>query len=228
MSLQSHLERLKSLLSDEDLQLFEQLSERLNNSKGDFTELSEEDLTLIAEMEKKYGDKIHQSAVDNLNEVVDESTQDASNNELLNKNSLNNSALDEGARNNPISSLDDQQNEEAILGVNAVISDEFPLLKTEFALYVKDMLLRELGEQFSSLKATVSYAFEQKWIPQELQNPDVCETLFERFFSDIEQANQWRYELQGQKVDSSNKSMAVGLTWFMYVFQLKQWLDKTS
>ncbi|PWK53346.1 hypothetical protein [Pleionea mediterranea] len=214
MSLQSHLERLKNLLSEQDLQLFEQLSERLNNTEGDFTELTEQDLALIAQMEKKYGDKIHQSAVENLDEVVDESKQMSSS--------------DDTSEHEVVDTPDSQahQQDEPILGVNAVIPDEFPLLKTEFALYVKDMLLRELGEQFSSLKASVSYAFEKKWIPQELQNPDVCETLFERFFSDIEQANQWRYELQGQKVDSSNKSMAVGLTWFMYVFQLKQWLDK--
>ena len=57
MSLQSHLERLKNLLSEQDLQLFEQLSERLNNTEGDFTELTEQDLALIAQMEKKYGDK---------------------------------------------------------------------------------------------------------------------------------------------------------------------------
>ena len=214
MSLQSHLERLKNLLSEQDLQLFEQLSERLNNTEGDFTELTEQDLALIAQMEKKYGDKIHQSAVENLDEVVDESKQVP-----LSDNTSEHEVVD-----TPDSQA--HQQDEPILGVNAVIPDEFPLLKTEFALYVKDMLLRELGEQFSSLKASVSYAFEKKWIPQELQNPDVCETLFERFFSDIEQANQWRYELQGQKVDSSNKSMAVGLTWFMYVFQLKQWLDK--
>ena len=214
MSLQSHLERIKNLLSEQDLQLFEQLSERLNNTEGDFTELTEQDLALIAQMEKKYGDKIHQSAVENLDEVVDESKQMSSS--------------DDTSEHEVVDTPDSQahQQDEPILGVNAVIPDEFPLLKTEFALYVKDMLLRELGEQFSSLKASVSYAFEKKWIPQELQNPDVCETLFERFFSDIEQANQWRYELQGQKVDSSNKSMAVGLTWFMYVFQLKQWLDK--
>ena len=214
MSLQSHLERLKNLLSEQDLQLFEQLSERLNNTEGDFTELTEQDLALIAQMEKKYGDKIHQSAVENLDEVVDESKQVP-----LSDNTSEHEVVD-------TPDLQAHQQDEPILGVNAVIPDEFPLLKTEFALYVKDMLLRELGEQFSSLKASVSYAFEKKWIPQELQNPDVCETLFERFFSDIEQANQWRYELQGQKVDSSNKSMAVGLTWFMYVFQLKQWLDK--
>ncbi len=107
-----------------------------------------------------------------------------------------------------------------------VIKDEFPLLKTEFAEYVKDMLLRELQEEHRDLKSAVSYAYETKWLPQELRNPDVCETLFERFFSDIEKANQWRYEFQGQKTDTSNKTMAVGLTWFMYVYQLKQWVDK--
>jgi hypothetical protein len=88
------------------------------------------------------------------------------------------------------------------------------------------MLLRELKEDYRDLKSAVTYAYESKWLPQELRNPDVCETLYERFFSDIERANQWRYELQGQKADASNKTMAVGLTWFMYVYQLKQWVDK--
>lgn len=111
-------------------------------------------------------------------------------------------------------------------GVQPVVKDEFPLLKTEFAQYVKDMLLRELQEEHKDLKSAVTYAYETKWLPQELRNPDVCETLFERFFSDIETANQWRYEFQGQKTESNNKTMAVGLTWFMYVYQLKQWVDK--
>ncbi|NVK89461.1 MAG: hypothetical protein HWE13_15090 [Gammaproteobacteria bacterium] len=106
-----------------------------------------------------------------------------------------------------------------------VVQDNHRLLKTEFAGYVKDMLLRELGGQFSDLKSAVNFAYEQKWLPAELKNPDVCETLYERFFSDIEQANQWRLELQGEKADLNNKPLAIGLTWFMYIFQLKQWVD---
>ncbi len=192
MSLENHLDRLKSLLSDEDLKKFEQLSQRMSQLGGDFSKLTEGELELIAEMEKKYGDEIHATAVENVEEVVD--TTDA-----------------EGA-----------------VQENAVVPDEFPLLKTEFAGYVKDMLLRELGDRFSDLKSSVNFAYENKWIPQELQNQDVCETLYERFFSDIERANEWRYQLQGQRADTTNKTMAIGLTWFMYVFQLKQWVDKYS
>lgn len=192
MSLENHLDRLKSLLSDEDLKKFESLSQRMSQLGGDFSKLTESELELIAEMEKKYGDEIHATAVENVEEVVDTAEADD------------------------------------VVQDNAVVPDEFPLLKTEFAGYVKDMLLRELSDRFSDLKSSVNFAYENKWIPQELQNQDVCETLYERFCSDIERANEWRYQLQGQRTDTSNKTMAIGLTWFMYVFQLKQWVDKYS
>ncbi|NVJ61215.1 MAG: hypothetical protein HWE27_12545 [Gammaproteobacteria bacterium] len=190
MSLANHLERLKQLLSEDDLAAFERLSEKLKTIGGDFSLLSESERALIAKMEQKYGDAIQEEAIADADTV------------------LNATPAEPQARTG-----------------GAVAPESLPLLKTEFAEYVKDMLLRELP-QMKDLKQAVNYAFEQKWIPQELQNPDVCETLFERFFSDIELANQWRYELMGEKVDSNNKTMAIGLTWFMYIYQLKKWVEK--
>ncbi|WP_144394860.1 hypothetical protein [Pleionea sediminis] len=207
MSLENHLGRLKALLSEEDLQKFEALSHRLSETEGDFSLLNESELELIAEMERKYGDQIHATAVNHASDVVAETNPDFSETE---------------SEGNAKETIRDTINE------NAVVLDEFPLLKTEFAQYVKDMLLRELGSQFPDLKSSVSYAFENKWIPQELRNQDVCETLYERFFSDIEKANEWRYQLNGQRTESDNKTMAIGLTWFMYIFQLKQWIEKLT
>jgi hypothetical protein len=194
MSLKQHLERLKQLLSEEDRVRFEQLNQRINQLNGDFSALNEQERAFVAQMERKYGDKIRAMALEHAEEVVADNTNH----------------------------VEDEQSQ------HSVVKDEFPLLKTEFAEYVKDMLLRELKEEHRDLKAAVTFAYQSKWLPQELRNPDVCETLYERFFSDIERANQWRFELQGKQADenSSNKTMAVGLTWFMYVYQLKQWVDK--
>ncbi|MEE4246060.1 MAG: hypothetical protein V2I33_11655 [Kangiellaceae bacterium] len=108
------------------------------------------------------------------------------------------------------------------------VVNDFPLLKTEFADYVKDMLLRELSEEVTDLKSAVSYAFETKWLPNELKNPDVCETLYERFCSDIEQTNEWRMQFDPNAQKADSKQMAIGLTWFMYIFQLKQWVDSNQ
>ncbi len=185
MSLSNHLERLKSLLSEQDLFAFEQLNQKLMDAKGDLTALSDADLSLIEQMEQKYGDQIRDTAVEHADEVIKESHFKA------------------------------QQ----------IIKDEFPLLKTEFAEYVKDLLFRELSERFTSLEEMVAFAFNQKWIPQELKNPDVCETLYERFFSDINSANEWRSKMQGGSENIDNKTLAVGLTWFMYIYQLKQSLN---
>jgi|GEM_PF-1871014 len=194
MSLQQHLEKLKSLLSQDDLIEFERLTTRMAEVKGDFTQLTDKELSLIAKMEQKYGDPIRDETLQtDPSKIAEEVTE---------------SGLD----------TDSQQ----------VVKDEFPLLNTEFAGYVKDMLLRELGQRFPDLKSAVNFAFENKWLPDELKNPDVCETLFERFFSDIERANQWRKELQGQEADLSNKPLSIGLTWFMYIFQLKQSVDRYS
>lgn len=192
MSLANHLEKLKQLLSEDDLEAFEALSKKLKTIGGDFSLLSESDKALIAKMEQKYGDAIQEEAIADADTVLEATAEQS----------------------------------DKVKG-GAVAPEALPLLKTEFAEYVKDMLLRELP-QFKELKQAVSYAFEEKWIPQELQNPDVCETLFERFFSDIETANQWRYELMGEKVDSNNKTMAIGLTWFMYIYQLKKWVEQYS
>ena len=175
MSLESHLDKLKQVLSAEDLEIFESLSRRINEVGGNLQALSNHDKELIQAMERKYNDSIREQAINNVQDVVPE---------------------------------------------------EFPMLKTEFATYVKDMLLRELGDEFGSMKAVVNHAFETKWMPSELRNPDVCETLYERFFADIEQANQWRAQIQNEQADLSNKPVAVGLAWFMYIFQLKQWVEQ--
>ena len=174
MSLTSQLEKLKALLSSDDLLVFETLSDKLRLAKGDLSQLSSEERELIRTMETKYNDKI--------NHAVSQSSTE-------------------------------------------VVPDEFPMLKTEFASYVKDMLLRELGAEFNTLQLAVDYAYQTKWIPAELKNRDVCETLFERFFADIEQANQWREQFSDTNDALTDKSMSVGLAWFIYVYQLKQWVD---
>ncbi len=104
--------------------------------------------------------------------------------------------------------------------------NSYKMLDTEFGTYVKNMLTRELREQFSTFESMVQYAYDKKWMPAELQNPDVCETLFERFFSDIDKANQWRNQLSDASYDMTDKNMAVGLTWFIYIYQLKTYIEE--
>lgn len=96
-------------------------------------------------------------------------------------------------------------------------------LGTPFSLYVKNVLHRELCVEGESLVVAVNKAFDHKWLPQELKNKEICETKYSQYESEIVQLNQWRNGLAGQQ-SLDEKTMAVGLAWFMKVYQLKQFL----
>lgn len=96
------------------------------------------------------------------------------------------------------------------------------LLETGFAGYVRQLLARDLKERFPNEEDAVRFAFQNKWIAQELKDPKIAQKIFEDFTDDISEANQWRDEVVGVE---SDKGMAVGLTWFMVVFQLNQRLN---
>ncbi|MET1256012.1 hypothetical protein [Aliikangiella maris] len=106
---------------------------------------------------------------------------------------------------------------------NTINDNESDFLTLPFAQYVRQILARDLGGQFPLEEEAIGYAFDNKWLPLECQRPELIEELFERFKADIVEINRWRSEL----VDvSSDIKMAVGLAWFMVIFQLNQRINQ--
>ena len=165
------LQKMIAQLSDEDKVIFSQLAEKLNETDGDISKLSKEELSIVSRMESKYSDKLSQ-----------------------------------------ISTVDTNSNVDAQDG----------LLSTTFASYVRQLLARDLKEQFPNEEDAVKFAFQNKWIPEEIKNTDSANKIFADYEKDICDANQWREEVVGIE---SDKSMAVGMTWFMVVFQLNEKLN---
>ena len=162
----SVLNEMLKLLSDEDKIIFEQLSEKLKTIGGDLSQLSDEEKRLIQDMESKYGEQINQ-------------THD---------------------------NFQDQ-------------SDELDILSLPFAQHVRQVLARDLGEQFPEEAQAIQFAFENKWIPVDCQDESMALEIYERFEQDINEANQWREDMVGV---NSDKKMAVGLAWFMVIFKLHE------
>ena len=162
----SVLNKMLALLSEEDKNLFEGLSDRLKKVNGDIKLLSEEDILLINKMEAEYGDSI--------NKTHKEDSQDISQEEFLN---------------------------------------------TPFAHYVRQTLARDLGNKFPQEEEAINFAFNQKWLPIDCQDESLSKDLYQKFSDDINEANQWRKDMLDI---NSDKKMAVGLAWFMVVFQLHQ------
>lgn len=160
------LQTMLEQLSDEDRQLFDGLSHRLSEVKGDISRLSPQDIQLIQTMEEKYGDSI-----------------------------------------------------KAAHSAQAAPQAELDLLTLPFAQYVRQVIARDLGAQFPQEEDAIAYVFENKWLPADCQDEKMVADIYERYQGDIAEANQWREELVSHDRD---KKMALGLTWFMVVFQLYQ------
>ena len=164
------LEQMIAQLSDEDKSIFTELASKLESVDGDVSKLSAEELSIIGEMENKYGDKL--SSFQEKSEVTVESPQE--------------------------------------------------LIDSGFGTHVRQLLARDLKEQFPQEEDAVRFAFQNKWIAQELKNTEVALKIFDDFEQDICEANQWRDEVVGI---NSDKSLAVGMTWFMVVFRLNERLN---
>lgn len=102
------------------------------------------------------------------------------------------------------------------------IENSSELLESGFASHVRQILARDLKSQFPNEEDAVKFAFQNKWIPEEFKDPKKSLAIFENYQQDICEANQWREEVVGVE---SDKSMAIGLTWFMVIFQLNQRLN---
>jgi hypothetical protein len=96
------------------------------------------------------------------------------------------------------------------------------LLETGFGAFARQLLARDLKAQFPNEQDAVRFAFQNKWIPNDFKESNSSQKIFEEFKDDICEANQWREEVVGIE---SDKSLAVGLTWFMVLFQLNQTLN---
>ncbi len=96
-------------------------------------------------------------------------------------------------------------------------TQDFNILETAFAGYVKQLLARDLSAQFPKEEDAIKFAFQNKWIAQDLKEIKTAEEVLELYKNDIGNANQWRESTVG--IDS-DKSMAVGMTWFMVIFAL--------
>ncbi|TQV82766.1 hypothetical protein [Aliikangiella coralliicola] len=96
------------------------------------------------------------------------------------------------------------------------------LIDTPFGNYVRQVLARDLANEFPQEAAAVAFAFENKWLPVDCQEENLIADIYDRYKDDIHIANQWRDEMLS--VDSDRK-MAVGLAWFMVIYQLHQRLQ---
>ena len=99
---------------------------------------------------------------------------------------------------------------------------DFDILTTPFAEFVRKILTRDLGHEFSEEEAVVAHVFNNKWLPIDCQDEELVDSVFERFEADIVEANQWREDLVATAKD---KRMAVSMTWFMVIFQLHKRLQ---
>jgi len=101
-------------------------------------------------------------------------------------------------------------------------SQSSDLLLSSFASHARQILARDLKSQFPNEEDAVRFAFQNKWLPDDFKENDSALQLFEDYKQDICEANQWREEVVGIE---SDKRMAVGLTWFMVIFQLNEKLN---
>ncbi len=96
------------------------------------------------------------------------------------------------------------------------------LLGSGFASHVRQILARDLKEQFPNEEDAVKFAFQNKWIPDDFRDAKITSQIFDDYKQDIGEANQWREDIVGIE---SDKNMAVGMTWFMVVYQLNERLN---
>jgi hypothetical protein len=108
------------------------------------------------------------------------------------------------------------------LGSEEKPATSWDILQSGFASYVRQILARDLKEQFPNEEDAVKFVFQNKWLPEDFRNPDTVMQIYENYKQDIGDANQWREDVVGVE---SDKSMAVGMTWFMVVYQLNERLN---
>jgi len=95
----------------------------------------------------------------------------------------------------------------------------FDLLETGFASYARQILAKDLNTRFPKEEDAIEFVYQNKWTPESFRDRSSAEKIFDQYLNDICQANQWREELLGVE---SDKVMAVGMTWFMVIYQLHQ------
>ena len=97
-------------------------------------------------------------------------------------------------------------------------------LQTEFVAFVREVLNRDWCARGGTLQDAVLHTFEQKWLPDELRDEQICAQLYRRYQRDIDQANGFRQGLAGNQQLVGDKRMAVGLAWFTTIYKMHQLL----
>lgn len=97
-------------------------------------------------------------------------------------------------------------------------------LQTEFVAFVREVLNRDWCARGGTLQDAVLHTFEQKWLPDELRDEQMCAQLYRRYQRDIDQANGFRQGLPGNQPLAGDKRMAVGLAWFTTIYKMHQLL----
>lgn len=97
--------------------------------------------------------------------------------------------------------------------------NSFNLLETAFSSYARQILAKDLNARFPKEEDAVEFVYQNKWLPEAFKAQSSAEKIFEDYLNDICQANQWRDDVVGVE---SDKLMAVGMTWFMVIYQLHQ------
>ena len=120
------------------------------------------------------------------------------------------------------SKYSDKLSQVSTVDTNPNANEQDGLLSTTFASFVRQLLARDLKERFPNEEDAVRFAFQNKWIPEEIKNVESAGKIFTDYEKDICDANQWREDVVGIE---SDKSLAIGMTWFMVVFQLNEKLN---
>ena len=104
------------------------------------------------------------------------------------------------------------------------VTEELRPMETEFGAYVIDNINEHLCQGGASTADAVRYAFHNRWMPENLKNRDICETLYYRYIDDIDSAN---HSLKQQSPTQANNDIvvAVGLAWFTNLYRCYQLVE---
>jgi hypothetical protein len=104
------------------------------------------------------------------------------------------------------------------------VTEELRPMETEFGAYVIDNINEHLCTGGASTADAVRYAFHNRWMPENLKNRDICETLYYRYIDDIDLAN---HNLKQQSPTQANNDIvvAVGLAWFTNLYRCYQLVE---
>lgn len=97
------------------------------------------------------------------------------------------------------------------------------ILELPFAQWVRQVMARDLAAEYPIEEDAVNFIFENKWLPIDCQDESLSLDVYNKYQEDVVFANQWRESLVSTETDHK---MALGLAWFMVIFQLHKKLTE--